>query len=512
MALLAPALPTLVPGYRLDRYELLAPIAHGGMATVWVARLKGKHGFEKLFAIKTILPEHASDDQFRTMFLDEARLASRIVHPNVAQILELGEQQGILYIVMEWVDGYTLSKMGRAAEKAGQRIPVAIVLRVVADVCAGLHSAHTLTDDDNRPLHVVHRDMSPQNILVSQQGVAKVIDFGIAKARARMSAATEAGAFKGKLAFVAPEQVIGMAIDLRADVWALGATIHWAMSGQGPYAADNEYATMHKLVSGEPPNPLPPGVPPQVVAIIDRSLRALPEQRFPTALALKNTIEAAMREMRTVAEPDDVAQWMRQYLAEPGRMRIDSLQQASRAAQQREQFEDALLPSESSASDSVQLFLLRPAAERAAVPACQPPCAVAPIALPSPEDPLEAHITQKKSRARLALGVFGGAAAVVGVIAAAMFALRSKAPVPPTSPGSGASTTATTAPESTSSSASLLQSAEPVASTDSVPSPSNAATTRLAGTVRTTRAQLPGRGKVSDAGAAGTTRIIDDGF
>src|SRR6478752_1094727 len=137
---------TLVPGYRLDRYELLCPIATGGMASVWLARLRGKRGFEKLFAIKTIKTELISDPNFQEMFLDEARIASRIIHPNVAQILELGEQEDILYIVMEYVDGDSLAKINRLALKRGSALPPGISLRVVAEVCAGLHAAHQLKD------------------------------------------------------------------------------------------------------------------------------------------------------------------------------------------------------------------------------------------------------------------------------------------------------------------------------------------------------------------------------
>src|SRR4051812_47142618 len=137
---------TLVSGYRLDRFELLCPIASGGMASVWLARLRGKRGFEKLFAIKTIKTELISDTRFQEMFLDEARIASAIEHPNVAQILDLGEQDSVLYIVMEWVDGESLSKISRLAQKRGTPLPLGMALRVIADACAGLHAAHELKD------------------------------------------------------------------------------------------------------------------------------------------------------------------------------------------------------------------------------------------------------------------------------------------------------------------------------------------------------------------------------
>jgi serine/threonine-protein kinase len=216
---------TLQPGYRLDRYELLCPIATGGMAIVWLARLRGKRGFEKLFAVKTIKTELIHDRRFEEMFLDEARIASGIQHPNVAQILDLGEQDDVLYIVMEWVDGESLSKIRKLAAKRGVSIPVGVALRVIADACAGLHAAHQLRDVKGKNLDIVHRDVSPQNILISSAGSVRVIDFGIAKATNRMAGATHSGIIKGKIHYMAPEQAAGRAIDRRVDVWSVGVCL-----------------------------------------------------------------------------------------------------------------------------------------------------------------------------------------------------------------------------------------------------------------------------------------------
>ena len=213
----------LAPGYRLDRYELLGPLAEGGMASVWIARQRGKHGFEKLVAIKTILPQFAADDALPQMFLDEARIASRIEHSNVARILDLGEEHDVLYLVMEYIDGDSLSKLRRACTEGGMLVPPGVVLRMLADACSGLHEAHELKDEDGTLLDIVHRDVSPHNILVTTKGVAKVIDFGIAKARDRLAGDTNAGVLKGKIQYMAPEQALGRKVDRRADVWAIGA-------------------------------------------------------------------------------------------------------------------------------------------------------------------------------------------------------------------------------------------------------------------------------------------------
>src|ERR1019366_8718221 len=209
----------LMPGYFLDRYELLCPLADGGMASVWVARLRGKHGFEKLCAIKTILPQFASDGRFQEMFVDEARIEARIEHPHVAQIIDVGEQHDITYLVMEWVDGDSLSRLVRTLKKKDAPLPHHVLLRIVADVCGGLHAAHELKDERGALLGVVHRDVSPQNILVGSRGVAKLIDFGIAKARDRLTGDTNPGLMKGKIHYTAPEQAHGVEVDRRADVF-----------------------------------------------------------------------------------------------------------------------------------------------------------------------------------------------------------------------------------------------------------------------------------------------------
>ena len=212
------------------------------MAAVWLARLHGKHGFQKLFAVKFILPQYAADVRFQQMFLDEARIASGIAHPFVANILDLGEERGILYIVMDWIDGDSLSKLIASVARTKTRIPASIAVRIAADVAGALHAAHELHDADGRSLGVVHRDVSPSNILLTTKGSPKVIDFGIAKAVVRLTQETGAGLMKGKVMYMAPEQAMGKQVDRRADVWAVGAVLHTLLAGDPPFTGDNEMA------------------------------------------------------------------------------------------------------------------------------------------------------------------------------------------------------------------------------------------------------------------------------
>ena len=318
----------LTAGFKLDRYEFLCPIAEGGMASVWVARQQGKHGFEKLVAIKTILPKFAADLRFQEMFLDEARIASRIEHLNVAQIFDLGEEHEILYLVMEYVDGDALSKLNRVCEKKGIKIPPGIVLRVLADACSGLHDAHELKDLSGKPLEIVHRDVSPHNILVSTKGIAKLIDIGIAKARSRASADTNSGVLKGKVRYMAPEQATGAAVDRRADLWAVGATLYHLIAGRPPYEGDNQLATLHLLGSGNPPAPLPPTVHPAISAIVDRALTYDREGRYSTAAEMSEALESAMSEADIITSTADVAEFWAEHMAIRAERRRQAIENA----------------------------------------------------------------------------------------------------------------------------------------------------------------------------------------
>jgi serine/threonine-protein kinase len=328
----------LVPGYQLDRYELLCPIAEGGMGAVWLARQRGKHGFQKLVAVKTILPSFVSEPDFRALFLDEARLASRIDHTNVAQVLDLGEEHDVLYLVIEWVDGDSLHKLARTVARKSLPLPQGILLRVLSDACSGLHAAHELRDDQGKHLGVVHRDVSPQNILVNVHGTSKVIDFGIAKARDRLTQETRTGVVKGKVAYMSPEQSLGLAVDVRADIWGIGAVFYRIVTGKSPFDASSPLSTMELLKTGQLPQPLSaiPGVHPAVCKVIARALAPRAAERYATAAELHDAFQTAMTEAGACASAKDVQAFVATHLGERISARKRTIQIALEAAEHRD--------------------------------------------------------------------------------------------------------------------------------------------------------------------------------
>jgi eukaryotic-like serine/threonine-protein kinase len=303
---------SLVPGFRLGTYEILCPIARGGMASVWIGRRMGV-GAEELVAIKTMLPHHSRQLRSQRMFLDEARIASGVDHVHVVRILDFGEQAGVLYLVMEWVDGDSLLTLQRAVQHTGAQVSPGIALRVVADACSGLHAAHELRDPAGAPLGVVHRDVSPQNILLNGEGTAKVIDFGIAKARHRVAGDTTDGGLRGKLLYISPEQALGLPVDRRADVWSLGAVLYDLLAGDPPFQAATDEATFAFLTSPLPPRPLPSRIPGPVANVVRKALSPL-EERYPTAADLQRAIEDAMAESGLMIRREDVAEYVERHL------------------------------------------------------------------------------------------------------------------------------------------------------------------------------------------------------
>jgi serine/threonine protein kinase len=231
----------------VGRYELIHRLAHGGMATVYLGRAKGKAGFEKVVAVKVIHPHLAAEAEFVGMFLDEARIAARLHHPHVVEILDLGESNGAYYMVMEFIEGENLAALVRALE--GEPLPIAVVLQILADTLEGLGAAHELRDADGRPYQLVHRDISPHNILINLDGWSKVGDFGIMKAAGKASN-TKTGELRGKLAYMSPEQARGDGqVDHRTDLFAVGVIAWELLTGQRLFACATEAATLEKVIA-----------------------------------------------------------------------------------------------------------------------------------------------------------------------------------------------------------------------------------------------------------------------
>lgn len=286
----------LSSGFALGRYELLLPIAKGGMAQVWAARLHGTRGFQKVVAIKTILSGAIDDARMEDMFLAEAQLASQIHHPNVVGTIDLGEHEGVLFLVMEWVDGESLNQvMAKAAPQGG--VPLPIGVNLIGQACKGLYAAHDARDEHGALLGVVHRDVSPQNVLVTFSGTAKLVDFGIAKATSKASGFTEAGEVKGKFAYMAPEQVRAQAVDNRTDLFALGILLYQITTGKHPFRGDNPGETLQNICSDRgptPPSAFLPEYPEELEAVVLKALAKNPDQRFSSANEMLTALERAM--------------------------------------------------------------------------------------------------------------------------------------------------------------------------------------------------------------------------
>lgn len=316
----------VLPGQELGRYELLMPIAKGGMAMVWAARLKGTRGFQKLVAIKTMLPAMIDEPSFEKMFLDEASLASQVRHPHVVETLDLGEQDHILYLVMEWVDGEPLNVIMHYAAKRGG-IPQAIAVAIMLQALRGLHAAHELKDETGALVGLVHRDVTPQNVLVSYDGVVKLVDFGVAKATSRLSAETEAGQLKGKIAYMSPEQLKGEPIDRRTDIFAVGILLYMLTTGTHPFKGDEQAETVQNITSPEPAKPphrLVHGYNPALETVVMQAIAKEPAKRFASA----NDMFKALRGVVQAATDDEVAEFIKSLMAD----RVEKRRNAIRAA------------------------------------------------------------------------------------------------------------------------------------------------------------------------------------
>jgi len=280
----------------LGRYALYGEIAAGGMATVHLGRLLGPVGFSRTVAIKRLHPQFAKDPDFVSMFVDEARLAARIQHPNVVPTLDIVSLEDELFIVMEYVEGESLARLLRAMRTAERFIPPHIVGAIMSGALYGLHAAHEAKSERGEPLHIIHRDVSPQNILVGIDGAARVLDFGVAKA-ANRSQTTRDGQLKGKLAYMAPEQLLGEErIDRRVDVYAAAVVTWEALVARRLFEGQNEGAIMKKVIQGDvtPPSHLAPDIPRAADAVLAKAMSRDREQRFANAYDFAVALEESL--------------------------------------------------------------------------------------------------------------------------------------------------------------------------------------------------------------------------
>jgi len=289
-----------------QRYEVHGEIASGGMATVHYGRLVGAVGFSRAVAIKRLHPQFAKDPDFVAMFVDEARLAARIRHPNVVPVLDVVTEGGDLVLVLEYVHGESLSALLRLRDE-GRAPEVSVVVSILVGVLNGLHAAHEASSESGEPLGIVHRDVSPQNVIVGVDGVARVLDFGVAKATSRMQSTAE-GQVKGKIAYMAPEQLDAKPVDRRTDVYAAGVVLWEALAGRRLFSAESTSGVLMQILQREveAPSRHNPDVRPALDAVVAKALAREPSRRFATA----DEMAAALERSTRVAAAREVGEWV----------------------------------------------------------------------------------------------------------------------------------------------------------------------------------------------------------
>ncbi len=308
------------PGDRIGRYEIVRRLASGGMAEIFLARHEGPNGFRKLVVIKEVLPEIEQAEGFKEMFLDEARLSGRLQHPNIAQTFELGEQDGRYYLAMEYVEGESLDRLVKRARAQNVTLPLPAILRVVMMVLEALDYSHDLEGEQGEWLKVVHRDVSPSNVVLTYYGSVKLLDFGIARAVIHEHH-TQNGKVKGKGGYMSPEQAAGKPVDLRTDIYAAGSLLYYLSTGRGPF---EQYGTsllmMLATVEGRFPNPraIKPELPLDLERIILKAMALRPDQRYSTAGQMLDELEKYATSHRLFPGARSLAGVMRDIF--PGRV------------------------------------------------------------------------------------------------------------------------------------------------------------------------------------------------
>ena len=322
-------------GEFLGRYELLHKIAAGGMGEVFLARQQGPVGFEKFLVIKTLLPHLTEDQEFVNMFFDEARIAAMLSHPNIVQIYDLGEAQGRYYIAMEYVHGETLRATERAAETVRGGITLGLKCRIIAGAALALDCAHDARNSAGQPLDLIHRDVSPHNIMIAFSGVVKLVDFGIAKANNKL-ARTATGVIKGKYAYMSPEQAYGQTLDRRSDVFALGTVLHELLTGKRLFKREADMDTLRAVAEGSvaPPSELVKGIPKALDVIVMKALSKNREDRYETCGQFQAELEGVVARQRLPATASHLAAFMKGLF--PEQSAPDALLKLSQVAAENE--------------------------------------------------------------------------------------------------------------------------------------------------------------------------------
>src|SRR5215471_287161 len=277
---------------KLGRYELVQPLGVGGMAQVFKARAVGPGGFQRDVVVKRILPEHGRDSEFIRMFVDEAKLLGMLHHPNVVQVYEFGEDDGVLFLALEYVEGPSLSRVLRTLRGANKRMPPAMVAFVAREICRALACVHELCDEQGRPLGAIHRDVTPSNVILTPAGEVKLLDFGVATFKNALQA-TKSGTVKGKPAYLAPEQLEGKALDGRVDLFALGIVMHEMLTLQHLFAGDSDLGTVKQIMERPIPHPSAnrDDVPTALDATVMRALERDRARRFATAAEMASALD-----------------------------------------------------------------------------------------------------------------------------------------------------------------------------------------------------------------------------
>jgi hypothetical protein len=313
-------------GETLGKYEVLQRLACGGMAEIFLARAVGVLGFDKLVVLKRILPHLASRTDFVQMFLDEARIATTLTHPNIVHTHEVGVHGKSYFIVMEYLGGEDVRTIVRQLARTGERLPLEHSLKIAIGVAAGLQYAHDKKDREHKPLHIVHRDVTPQNVIVTYDGAIKLLDFGIAKAAKRINE-TRSGSFKGKVPYMSPEQCRGDGLDRRSDLFSLGILMHEMTLGRRLFEGDTDFQILKQIAEGPIPRPrdVDGNYDPRLQAIVLKALERDPKQRFQTARELQVALEELAYDLRLRLSPLGLADYMHTLFAD----KIDGWERAS---------------------------------------------------------------------------------------------------------------------------------------------------------------------------------------